>query len=134
MLIDDNVQRVSNSTLASFQDPFKYSYPPLPDDDFQTPVCENGPIPSEDDNESKEEESECKDTLEASFSSEVAVKPKKVQRHLRLVSNSYSFLLFLLIDGVDTAWKTADMLFIIADIQAHYLIHAWSHSWDGTSS
>uniref|UniRef100_A0A8C8MF00 Motile sperm domain containing 2 n=2 Tax=Oncorhynchus TaxID=8016 RepID=A0A8C8MF00_ONCTS len=60
-------------------DPFKYSYPPLPDDDFQTPTCENGPIVSEDDNESKEGESEGKE-LESSFSSEVAVKPKKVQR------------------------------------------------------
>uniref|UniRef100_A0A8C7G2F9 Motile sperm domain containing 2 n=1 Tax=Oncorhynchus kisutch TaxID=8019 RepID=A0A8C7G2F9_ONCKI len=58
-------------------DPFKYSYPPLPDDDFQTPTCENGPIVSEDDNESKEGESEGKE-LESSFSSEVAVKPKKV--------------------------------------------------------
>ncbi|CAB1347231.1 unnamed protein product [Coregonus sp. 'balchen'] len=58
-------------------DPFKYSYPPLPDDDFQTPICENGPIISEDDNESKEGESEGKE-LESSFSSEVAVKPKKV--------------------------------------------------------
>uniref|UniRef100_A0A4W5Q4W4 Motile sperm domain containing 2 n=1 Tax=Hucho hucho TaxID=62062 RepID=A0A4W5Q4W4_9TELE len=52
-------------------DPFKYSYPPLPDDDFQTPTCENGPIVSEDDNESKEGESENKE-LESSFSSEVA--------------------------------------------------------------
>ncbi|XP_059356692.1 motile sperm domain-containing protein 2 isoform X2 [Carassius carassius] len=25
-------------------DQFKYSYPPLPDDDFQSPICENGPI------------------------------------------------------------------------------------------
>uniref|UniRef100_A0A6Q2WXQ3 Motile sperm domain containing 2 n=1 Tax=Esox lucius TaxID=8010 RepID=A0A6Q2WXQ3_ESOLU len=64
-------------------DPFKYSYPPLPDDDFQTPICENGPVVSEDDNESKGE-SESKDgesegkELESSFSSEVAVKPKKV--------------------------------------------------------
>ncbi|XP_046903625.1 motile sperm domain-containing protein 2 [Hypomesus transpacificus] len=59
-------------------DSFKYSYPPLPDDDFQTPICENGPIVSEDDNESKDGESECKDVLESSYSSEVAVKPKKV--------------------------------------------------------
>jgi hypothetical protein len=66
-------------SLTSFQDPFRYSYPPLPDDDFQTPTCENGPIVSEDDNESKEGESEGKE-LESSFSSEVAVKPKKVQR------------------------------------------------------
>ncbi|KAK5861081.1 hypothetical protein PBY51_022501 [Eleginops maclovinus] len=59
-------------------DPFKYSYPPLPDDDFQTPICENGPIVSEDELESKEGEMESKDALESSFSSEVAVKPKKV--------------------------------------------------------
>ncbi|XP_076025963.1 motile sperm domain-containing protein 2 [Genypterus blacodes] len=59
-------------------DTFKYSYPPLPDDDFQTPISENGPIVSEDDVESKECESEGKDTLESSFSSEVATKPKKV--------------------------------------------------------
>ncbi|KAM9851373.1 motile sperm domain-containing protein 2 [Aulostomus maculatus] len=59
-------------------DQFKYSYPPLPDDDFQTPICDNGPIVSEDETESKEGESEGKDALESSFNSEVAVKPKKV--------------------------------------------------------
>ncbi|KAM6955710.1 motile sperm domain-containing protein 2 isoform 1-T1 [Lycodopsis pacificus] len=59
-------------------DPFKYSYPPLPDDDFQTPICENGPIVSEDEMESKDGEMEGKDALESSFSSEIAVKPKKV--------------------------------------------------------
>lgn len=60
-------------------DPFKYSYPPLPDDDFQTPICDNGPIVSEDETESKEGELEGKDGLESSFNStEVAVKPKKV--------------------------------------------------------
>lgn len=58
-------------------DPFKYSYPPLPDDDFQTPICDNGPIVSEDEVESKDGESEVKDALESSFGSEVAVKPKK---------------------------------------------------------
>uniref|UniRef100_A0A3B4TFK6 Motile sperm domain containing 2 n=1 Tax=Seriola dumerili TaxID=41447 RepID=A0A3B4TFK6_SERDU len=58
-------------------DPFKYSYPPLPDDDFQTPICDNGPIVSEDETESKEGEMEGKETLESSFNSEVAVKPKK---------------------------------------------------------
>ncbi|KAL8190270.1 UNVERIFIED_CONTAM: Motile sperm domain-containing protein 2 [Gekko kuhli] len=36
-------------------DTFKYHYPPLVDDDFQTPLCENGPITSEDETESKEE-------------------------------------------------------------------------------
>uniref|UniRef100_A0A8C5AVL7 Motile sperm domain containing 2 n=1 Tax=Gadus morhua TaxID=8049 RepID=A0A8C5AVL7_GADMO len=51
-------------------DPFKYSYPPLPDEDFLTPVMENGPIVSEDDVESKEGQSEVKETLEASFNSE----------------------------------------------------------------
>lgn len=64
--------------LAAFQDPFKYSYPPLPDDDFQTPISDNGPIVSEDETESKDGETEGKDTLESSFNSEVAVKPKKV--------------------------------------------------------
>nr|XP_046260533.1 motile sperm domain-containing protein 2 [Scatophagus argus] len=59
-------------------DPFKYSYPPLPDDDFQTPINDNGPIVSEDETESKEGEMEGKDALESSFNSEVAVKPKKV--------------------------------------------------------
>ncbi|KAM8749419.1 motile sperm domain-containing protein 2 [Acanthopagrus schlegelii] len=60
-------------------DPFRYSYPPLPDDDFQTPICDNGPIVSEDETESKEGEPEGKDGLESSFNStEVAVKPKKV--------------------------------------------------------
>ena len=61
-----------------FQAPFKYSSPPLPDDDFQTPICDNGPIVSEDETESKEGEPESKDALESSFNSEVAVKPKKV--------------------------------------------------------
>ncbi|KAI3356277.1 hypothetical protein L3Q82_017528, partial [Scortum barcoo] len=59
-------------------DTFKYSYPPLPDDDFQTPIGENGPIVSEDETESKEGEMEGKDALESSFNSDVAVKPKKV--------------------------------------------------------
>ncbi|XP_041857166.1 motile sperm domain-containing protein 2 [Melanotaenia boesemani] len=59
-------------------DPFKYSYPPLPDDDFQTPTNENGPIGSEDETESKEGEMESKDALESSFSSEIVAKPKKV--------------------------------------------------------
>ncbi|XP_029348739.1 motile sperm domain-containing protein 2 [Echeneis naucrates] len=59
-------------------DPFKYSYPPLPDDDFQTPICDNGPIVSEEETESKDGEMESKDALESSLNSEVAVKPKKV--------------------------------------------------------
>lgn len=68
------------------QDPFKYSYPPLPDDDFQTPICDNGPIVSEDEVESKDGESEVKDALESSFSSEVAVKPKKVRFSFRIIT------------------------------------------------
>ncbi|KAE8621922.1 hypothetical protein XENTR_v10005035 [Xenopus tropicalis] len=52
-------------------DPFKYSYPPLPDDDFQTPLCENGPVASEDDSESKLSESDLRDTVDLSV-------PKKV--------------------------------------------------------
>ncbi|XP_038149345.1 motile sperm domain-containing protein 2 [Cyprinodon tularosa] len=59
-------------------DPFKYTYPPLPDDDFQTPLSENGPIVSEDDMESKEGEMESRETLESSFNSEIVAKPKKV--------------------------------------------------------
>ena len=80
----DNAHAIKNHAcfdifcMATFQDPFKYSYPPLPDDDFQTPICENGPIVSEDELESKEGDMESKDALESSFSSEVAVKPKKV--------------------------------------------------------
>ncbi|KAM9801803.1 motile sperm domain-containing protein 2 isoform 1-T1 [Syngnathus typhle] len=90
----------SRSELQSYIDPeylpphmggndlFKYSYPPLPDDDFQTPISDNGPIVSEDEIESKEIESkeleskesepESKDGLESSFNSEVVAKPKKV--------------------------------------------------------
>ncbi|CAI5655912.1 unnamed protein product [Oreochromis niloticus] len=59
-------------------DPFKYSYPPLPDDDFQTPICDNGPILSDDERESKEGDLDVKDALESSFTSDVVVKPKKV--------------------------------------------------------
>uniref|UniRef100_A0A3Q2X5G4 Motile sperm domain containing 2 n=2 Tax=Haplochromini TaxID=319058 RepID=A0A3Q2X5G4_HAPBU len=58
-------------------DSFKYSYPPLPDDDFQTPICDNGPIVSDDDRESKEGDLDVKDALESSFTSDVVVKPKK---------------------------------------------------------
>ncbi|XP_016396249.1 motile sperm domain-containing protein 2, partial [Sinocyclocheilus rhinocerous] len=59
-------------------DQFKYSYPPLPDDDFQSPICENGPIVSEDESDIKDIESESKETLESSFNSEQSIKPKKV--------------------------------------------------------
>ncbi len=61
-----------------WQDQFKYSYPPLPDDDFQSPICENGPIVSEDESDIKDIESESKETLESSFNSEQSIKPKKV--------------------------------------------------------
>uniref|UniRef100_A0A4W4FSC0 CRAL-TRIO domain-containing protein n=1 Tax=Electrophorus electricus TaxID=8005 RepID=A0A4W4FSC0_ELEEL len=60
-------------------DQFKYSYPPLPDDDFQSPICENGPIVSEDESEAKEAESECRDSLESSFNTEHGIRLKKVQ-------------------------------------------------------
>ncbi|XP_053561187.1 motile sperm domain-containing protein 2 [Bombina bombina] len=60
-------------------DPFKYSYPPLPDDDFQTPMCENGLIISEDDSESKEEnESDIRDSVDSGSIEETAVKAKKI--------------------------------------------------------
>ncbi|XP_059356691.1 motile sperm domain-containing protein 2 isoform X1 [Carassius carassius] len=63
-------------------DQFKYSYPPLPDDDFQSPICENGPIVSEDESDIKDIESESKETLESSFNSELSIKtPKKVNFH-----------------------------------------------------
>ena len=78
--------------LTAFQDPFKYSYPPLTDDDFQTPISDNGPIVSEDDTESKEGELEVKDALDSSFNSEIAVKPKKV--HFTIFSSTlYELLL-----------------------------------------
>ncbi|KAI5628613.1 motile sperm domain-containing protein 2 [Silurus asotus] len=59
-------------------DQFKYSYPPLPDDDFQTPICENGPIVSEDESEIKDTESECKESLESSFNMDQSIRSKKV--------------------------------------------------------
>ncbi|XP_064166838.1 motile sperm domain-containing protein 2 [Anguilla rostrata] len=60
-------------------DAFKYSYPPLTDDDFQTPMSENGPIASEDETESKDGEMESKEILDSSFSSEPqALRPRKV--------------------------------------------------------
>ncbi|KAM6097221.1 motile sperm domain-containing protein 2 isoform 2-T2 [Chlamydotis macqueenii] len=54
---------------TALKDSFKYSYPPLVDDDFQTPLCENGPITSEDEHESKEEikeeiDADTKETVE----------------------------------------------------------------------
>ncbi|XP_059824002.1 motile sperm domain-containing protein 2 isoform X1 [Hypanus sabinus] len=60
-------------------DPFKYSYPPLPDDDFQTPICENGPIPGEDEVDVKEKgDGDCKDTVDTNHSEESLQKTKKV--------------------------------------------------------
>ncbi|KAJ8790688.1 hypothetical protein J1605_021286 [Eschrichtius robustus] len=60
-------------------DPFKYSYPPLVDDDFQTPLCENGPIASEDEASSKEDiESDGKETLETISNEEQTALLKKV--------------------------------------------------------
>lgn len=41
-------------------------------------LCDNGPVASEDETESKEADAESRDALESSFNSEVAVKPKKV--------------------------------------------------------
>ncbi|KAG5283345.1 hypothetical protein AALO_G00041050 [Alosa alosa] len=58
-------------------DSFQYTYPPLPDDDFQSPVSENGPIVSEDESECKDPEVDCKESLESSYSSEVVAKPRK---------------------------------------------------------
>lgn len=63
--------------MGAFQDPFKYSYPPLPDDNFQTPTGD-GPVITDDDTLSKDGEMESKDALESSFNSEVAVTQKKV--------------------------------------------------------
>lgn len=74
-----------------FQDQFKYTYPPLPDDDFQTPLCENGPMASDDDAESKEGEMESRDTLESSFNSEIVAKPKKVNCFVNTSSKSFYF-------------------------------------------
>uniref|UniRef100_A0A8C0QUN9 Motile sperm domain-containing protein 2 n=1 Tax=Canis lupus dingo TaxID=286419 RepID=A0A8C0QUN9_CANLU len=60
-------------------DPFKYSYPPLVDDDFQTPLCENGPIASEDEASSKEDiESDGKETLETVSNEEQTTLLKKI--------------------------------------------------------
>lgn len=52
-----------SSSLIFSQDPFKFSYPPLPDDVFQNPISETG---QEDDTESKDDDLEAKDTLEPS--------------------------------------------------------------------
>ncbi|XP_076858105.1 motile sperm domain-containing protein 2 [Brachyhypopomus gauderio] len=59
-------------------DQFQYSYPPLPDDDFQSPICENGPVLSEDESEAKEVESECRESLDSSFNADQPIRLKKV--------------------------------------------------------
>lgn len=60
-------------------DPFKYSYPPLPDDDFQTPLCENGPILGEAELDDKEKgDGDCKEIVDANHSEESLQKPKRV--------------------------------------------------------
>lgn len=56
--------------MLVFQDLFKYNYPPLPDDDFQSPINENGLLVIDDDAESK--------TGEVESTSEIVPKPKKV--------------------------------------------------------
>uniref|UniRef100_A0A8C9TBF3 Motile sperm domain containing 2 n=1 Tax=Scleropages formosus TaxID=113540 RepID=A0A8C9TBF3_SCLFO len=59
-------------------DPFRYSYPPLLDDDFQSPISENGGLLSEDENESKDGETEPSSPLELSCNIEATCKPRKV--------------------------------------------------------
>ncbi|KAL4635725.1 motile sperm domain-containing protein 2 isoform X1 [Arapaima gigas] len=59
-------------------DPFRYSYPPLPDDNFQSPISENGGRLSEDENESKDGEAEPSNPLELSCNTEQTRKPRKV--------------------------------------------------------
>lgn len=68
-----------------FQDPFKYSYPPLPDDDFQTPLCENGPILGEAELDDKEKgDGDCKEIVDANHSEESLQKPKRVRCYILL--------------------------------------------------
>uniref|UniRef100_A0A671PXV4 Motile sperm domain containing 2 n=1 Tax=Sinocyclocheilus anshuiensis TaxID=1608454 RepID=A0A671PXV4_9TELE len=57
-----------------------------------SPICENGPIISEDESDIKDIESESKETLESSFNAEQSIKPKKVY-HI----SSRSFNAFCLI-------------------------------------
>ncbi|ERE65919.1 motile sperm domain-containing protein 2 [Cricetulus griseus] len=67
-----------NNAYILVQDPFKYSYPPLVDDDFQTPLCENGPIASEDETSSKEDiEGDGKESLETISNEEQPVLSEK---------------------------------------------------------
>ncbi|NP_001088926.1 motile sperm domain containing 2 S homeolog [Xenopus laevis] len=61
-------------------DPFKYSYPPLPDDDFQTPLCENGPIASEDDSESKLSESDLRDSVDSIVPKKMSINEDQIKQ------------------------------------------------------
>uniref|UniRef100_A0A674HRZ1 Motile sperm domain containing 2 n=1 Tax=Taeniopygia guttata TaxID=59729 RepID=A0A674HRZ1_TAEGU len=54
-MAETGISHIDLDFVRFIVDSFKYSYPPLVDDDFQTPLCENGPITSEDEHESKEE-------------------------------------------------------------------------------
>ncbi|KAG7283074.1 hypothetical protein CRUP_012967, partial [Coryphaenoides rupestris] len=74
-----------NERRLATEDPFKYSYPPLSDDDFLTPIQENGPIVREEEEpEAKEVGSDVNETcLEASFNSDDSKKTKKVQAEVR---------------------------------------------------
>ncbi|OCT93948.1 hypothetical protein XELAEV_18011611mg [Xenopus laevis] len=86
--------------LMGGTDPFKYSYPPLPDDDFQTPLCENGPITSEngpitsengpitsengpitseDDSESKLSESDLRDSVDSSVPKKMSISEDQIK-------------------------------------------------------
>uniref|UniRef100_A0AAZ3NRQ7 Motile sperm domain-containing protein 2 n=2 Tax=Oncorhynchus tshawytscha TaxID=74940 RepID=A0AAZ3NRQ7_ONCTS len=61
--IQNYVDRENLPSYMGGTDPFKFSYPPLPDDVFQNPISETG---QEDDTESKDDDLEAKDTLEPS--------------------------------------------------------------------
>ncbi|XP_030057432.1 motile sperm domain-containing protein 2 isoform X2 [Microcaecilia unicolor] len=77
--VQDYISAEYLPTHMGGSDPFKYSYPPLPDDDFQTPICESGPIAGDDEAESKEEiESENRDRGEPVHSDDQMHKPKKL--------------------------------------------------------
>nr|XP_060625981.1 motile sperm domain-containing protein 2 isoform X2 [Anolis sagrei ordinatus] len=68
-------------------DTFKYSYPPLVDDDFQTPLCENGPLTNEDETESKEEiDIDNKESLDTN--EEQVPNSKKAEEAIQHISSS----------------------------------------------
>ncbi|XP_019898005.2 motile sperm domain-containing protein 2 isoform X2 [Esox lucius] len=69
--IQDHVEREHLLPSMGGTDPFKFSYPPFPDD-FQNPISETG---QEDDAETGEDDLETKDTLEQN---PLALKPRKV--------------------------------------------------------